>query len=171
MFWCRLKNNAEDGIICFDILPPRIGVRHRRRSIVPLPCRKIGDGCAIWVGILCLNTDKRRSENRRPSNGIVLSRKTLKGCVCKSPLKLVATILSTAGGVPNAAKTALTTNSSKLRHLNTWRSPTTKTQFKPIDRKSSVKPILRSIQIESRIALHFDRKSDLRRAMKPPPEV
>ena len=61
---------------------------------------------------------------------------------------------------------SLTTDSSKLRHLITRRSPTTETQ-QPIDRKWSVKPILRSIQIYAGIALRFDRKSDLRRAMKP----
>ena len=65
---------------------------------------------------------------------------------------------------------SLTTDSSKLRHLITRRSPTTETQ-QPIDRKWSVKPILRSIQIYAGIALRFDRKSDLRRAMKPGPAV
>ena len=65
---------------------------------------------------------------------------------------------------------SLTTDSSKLRHLITRRSPTTETQ-QPIDRKWSVKPILRSIQIYAGIALRFDRKSDLPRAMKPGPEV
>ena len=64
----------------------------------------------------------------------------------------------------------LTTDSSKLRHLITRRSPTTETQ-QPIDRKWSVKPILRSIQIYAGIALRFDRKSALRRAMKPGPDV
>ena len=63
---------------------------------------------------------------------------------------------------------SLTTDSSKLRHLITRRSPTTETQ-QPIDHKWSVKPILRSIQIYAGIALRFDRKSDLRRAMKPGP--
>ena len=62
----------------------------------------------------------------------------------------------------------LTTDSSKLRHLITRRSPATETQ-QPIDHKWSVKPILRSIQIYAGIALRFDRKSDLRRAMKPGP--
>ena len=62
----------------------------------------------------------------------------------------------------------LTTDSSKLRHLITRRSPTTETQ-QPIDHKWSVKPILRSIQIYAGIALRFDLKSDLRRAMKPGP--
>ena len=60
--------------------------------------------------------------------------------------------------------------SSKLRHLISRRSPTTETQ-QPIDRKWSVKPILRSIQIYAGIALRFDRKSDLRRAMKPGPVI
>ena len=64
----------------------------------------------------------------------------------------------------------LTNDSSKLRHLITRRSPTTETQ-QPIDRKWSVKPILRSIQIYAGIALRFDRKSDLRRAMKPGPDI
>ena len=63
---------------------------------------------------------------------------------------------------------SLTTDSSKLRHLITRRSPTTETQ-QLIDRKWSVKPILRPIQIYAGIALRFDRKSDLRRAMKPGP--
>ena len=63
---------------------------------------------------------------------------------------------------------SLTTDSSKLRHLITRRSPTTETQ-QPIDHKWSVKPILRSIQIYAGLALRFDRKSDLRRAMKPGP--
>ena len=63
---------------------------------------------------------------------------------------------------------SLTTDSSKLRHLITRRSPTTETQ-QLIDHKWSVKPILRSIQIYAGIALRFDRKSDLRRAMKPGP--
>ena len=65
---------------------------------------------------------------------------------------------------------SLTTDSSKLRHLITRRSPTTETQ-QPIDHKWPVKPILRSIQIYAGIALRFDRKSDLRRAMKPGPGV
>ena len=64
----------------------------------------------------------------------------------------------------------LSTDSSKLRHLLTRRIPTTETQ-QPIDRKWSVKPILRSIQIYAGIALRFDRKSDFRRAMKPGPGV
>ena len=62
----------------------------------------------------------------------------------------------------------LMTDSSKLRHLITRRSPMTETQ-QPIDRKWSVNPILRSIQIYAGIAVRFDRKSDLRRAMKPGP--
>ena len=57
----RNNNNVEKyGIICLDILSSRIW--HRHRSIVLPPRCKIGDGCAKWVGILCLTTDKRWSE-------------------------------------------------------------------------------------------------------------
>ena len=56
-------------------------------------------------------------------------------------------------------------DTSKLRQLNTWRSPTTKAQRR-IRRKLLMETPLKAY---SRIILHFYRNCELRRPMKPAP--
>ena len=117
------NNNGEDGI-----LPPRIW--HRLRSIV---CRHaIISVSAKWVGVLCLTTDKRGpkldmlnySSTYIPWVSFVAETPFASD---KSPLKLVGQREALPTGrlsqALDAAKTTLTTNSSNLRHLNTWLSP------------------------------------------------